>query len=764
MKHTLFVLMIMIAITATMQAQTIKGYVVDSNRQPVEYATVVLQSPDSVYVGSAMTDSVGCFRFQSELNPYRLIIQHLLYNTKELEQNAADAGYIVLGDASHTLNEVTVKGYRPAVSVSEGRLTYDMPRLLQDKAVSNAYESLLQLPGVREQDGKVVLAGTNSLTIIINGKPTTMSAEQLTELLKNTPQSRILKAEVMYSAPPQYHIRGAAINLVLDGGVTTEKMFQGQVNASYIQRTYERQSAGVTLLYSTPKFSTDLMYSANNGRNLIRLDLISKHRLNNELYDIEQLDRGKSHSQNLNIRLGAEYKISEKDLLNLAYTSKLNTSYNSTLYSYGTFSNSRNHKVNANPGQMHNISLSYTSGIGLNSGVDYTYYKDNTIQNFSDKSRNTDSRFVATSLQEINRLKVYMSQEHHLSGDWSLNYGGTFSFASDNSSQIYTDVQGLDLSAKDTHSRLDEYTYNLYGGFSKSFGEKLSLSASLSGEFYKFDSFSRWSLFPTLEMTYTISPEHVMQLSLSSDKSYPGYWEMHGAISYINGYAEIHGNPYLRPSTDYSVRMNYILKSKYVFSLYASHQDDYFVQLPYQSSERLALIYKTTNFDFKQSFGASATLPFTVGGWLSSRFDLDGFYNRSKNSHFNDIAFDNSKWILYSSLNNTFNISSKPDIKAELSAAYITSFIQGPGDLPGMWNIDAGLKWSFAAKKAEIKVKATDLFKAWNPEMRLRYATQNIKMCPDQDSRSLTVSFSYKFGGYKGKSHKAVDTSRFGYN
>ena len=44
-----------------------------------------------------------------------------------------------------------------------------------------------------------------------------MSYEQLINLLKNTPASRVEKAEVMYSAPPQYHVRGAAINLILKG-------------------------------------------------------------------------------------------------------------------------------------------------------------------------------------------------------------------------------------------------------------------------------------------------------------------------------------------------------------------------------------------------------------------------------------------------------------------------------------------------------------------------------------------------------------------
>lgn len=48
----------------------------------------------------------------------------------------------------------------------------------------------------------------------------------------------------------------------------------------------------------------------------------------------------------------------------------------------------------------------------------------------------------------------------------------------------------------------------------------------------------------------------------------------------------------LKPSTDYSANLNYILKNKYIFSLAYDYQPDLFQQLAYQSTERLALIYK----------------------------------------------------------------------------------------------------------------------------------------------------------------------------
>ena len=44
-------------------------------------------------------------------------------------------------------------------------------------------------------------------------------------------RDRVEKVEVLYAAPPQYHIRGAAINVVLRRRFG--RSFSGQVNGTY---------------------------------------------------------------------------------------------------------------------------------------------------------------------------------------------------------------------------------------------------------------------------------------------------------------------------------------------------------------------------------------------------------------------------------------------------------------------------------------------------------------------------------------------------
>lgn len=96
-------------------------------------------------------------------------------------------------------------------------------------------------------------------------------------------------------------------------------------------------------------------------------------------------------------------------------------------------------------------------------------------------------------------------------------------------------------------------------------------------------------------------------------------------------------------------------------------------------------------------------IPFKAGSVLDSRLTLNGYYDKMKCDNYHDISFNKDNLAFYAELNNTFNISSKPTIKAEVSGSYITRNIQGPMTISSMYNVDAGLKWiSPTAKRRSL--------------------------------------------------------------
>lgn len=177
------------ASTTSAPAGQVTGCVVDRTGEPVPGVAVVMLDRDSLYVAAAASDARGCFRIASRVRPYRLLFQHLSYRMQRLEGSADNVGVVTL-DASETAIEgVVVSAERPVVRVEEGRLDYDLEAATRGMTVNNAYEAITRLPGVSEQEGRLTLAGAGSVTVILNGKPTTMSTDQLEALLRSTPSS-----------------------------------------------------------------------------------------------------------------------------------------------------------------------------------------------------------------------------------------------------------------------------------------------------------------------------------------------------------------------------------------------------------------------------------------------------------------------------------------------------------------------------------------------------------------------------------------------
>lgn len=116
-------------------------------------------------------------------------------------------------------------------------------------------------------------------------------------------------------------------------------------------------------------------------------------------------------------------------------------------------------------------------------------------------------------------------------------------------------------------------------------------------------------------------------------------------------------------------------------------------------------------------------------------------------------------------MNNNIVLSNKPDLKMNISG-YITSptAIQGIYDLGASGDLSAGLTWTFNNDRAKIILKADDMFYTRTPYANIDFKGQKSKLKTVQDTRSVYISFIYRFGGYKDRESTGVDTSRFGTN
>lgn len=671
---------------------------------------------------------------------------------------AQNADSLRMDSIVHTLSEVTVKGERPAVIVQQGKLVYDMRRLLQKKGVDNIYEALKEIPGVSGQNGKITLGGL-PVTVVLDGKVSTMTPEQLETLLKSLPASRIDRIEVMYNAPAKMLVRGAMINIVLRHSPDDGVPLQGEANLAYNQEHDARFGERLSLLYSRGKFSMDMMYLHSHGDSYSTTGEVSHHVLDDgTTHDLNTREVAHSHDYGHDYRIGMDYNFAQSHQLSLVYTGSISKSRNRQNITGNVKGTNRlgDHR------DLHNLRLDYQAPSGMKMGVEMTYYHDPENQYMNSTLPTGALYYIVDNDQRINRWKASVSREHHLARNWSVNYGAVYTSSVNHSLQNYAEAeQTTGDEPSSSFTRLREDNANVYFGFNKDFGKKLMLEASLAGEYYHTPVWHQWNLYPTFNLTYLPSAGNMLQLGFSSDRNYPDYWSMTNFSTYSNGgYNEITGNPYLQPSREYQLQLVCVWKDKYQFVAWFSHEQDYFVQTPYQRHDRLTVSYQYQNLDFQQQAGVQAALPFKFGSWLDSRMELTGVWMREKDAHFYDIPYDRHIMIGLATLKNIMTLSSKPFVIMSVDGSFQSRAIQATYDLPASGRLDASASWHFLKKKAILKVFCNDIFQTSVINPRINYMGQNLSM-DFSCYRQFGVSFTYKFGGYKEKKREAVDRSRF---
>ena len=105
-----------------LDAQTVSGRITDRESSPVTGAAVVLQTPDSIFVGAAVSDANGHFTLSAQPEQYRLIVQHLLYRSRTVNGTGKDVGTIVLQPADRTIGEVVIKSRAPHSKSGRGEV------------------------------------------------------------------------------------------------------------------------------------------------------------------------------------------------------------------------------------------------------------------------------------------------------------------------------------------------------------------------------------------------------------------------------------------------------------------------------------------------------------------------------------------------------------------------------------------------------------------------------------------------------------------
>lgn len=729
-------------------AQGISGCVIDSNGQPISQATILLYTVDSMFVETGISTEDGFFKLDSNIRPYRLRVQHIAFKPHEILSSQDKLGNIALELKSQELENIVVTAKRPTVSLQNGRLTFNPQQLSKLKVLSTAFDLLCETPGLQSADNEnISVSGVGGTpAILINGQPSTRDYASTLLYIKSLPASRVRQIEVVHNAPPEWNVKGAAVNIIIKEELSD--MLNAQFQTQWKNRHANSFDQTISVMFSKGRLSADFMYKIEEEKSINQTSLFVKHNVFGNITDIYNQTRRQGETPiSHNIYMSVNYSPLEKHRVNLSYNATLLPSKSQYISSNNSILGISN-QLNVQKNNLQNISVEYSMPKRFRIGAEYLYF--NTRQVYTGKISETP---VSYSLyQKINKYHTYFRGQNRISDRVNLSYGVNYTYTNSHSEQ--------------TRLRTSTSNENIVNVFLQAgtsfFSGKMRVNAALVGEWYRIQDYQKKSILPNITIGYRVADNHLLNIGYQAFHNYPNYWLRQNYIQEVDGYEIRLGNPDLKVARYNLLSMNYIFKQKYFLTMsYYRVRDAFFTQR-YQANDKLQSVYQVTNNDLSELTHLSLTFPVTIANRWYLTFIPSSFYERFKMADWHNLSFDISGWTANMTVKSQLRLFSRPKLIFTTRAFAGTSNKQGIMKVDGVWFVDAGLQMSLIKDMLQIGLHANDIFESSIPMLHTRFKEQWSDYDWSGYSRSIILSVTYRFSKYKEQTRKMVDTSRMG--
>lgn len=469
------------AIAQTPAAIKISGKLTDTvTKKPIATATVTLTTDDTQLL-STLTQADGSFNFGNlKTGKYQLSIKSVGYLPVASVINIkADTslGVICLKPDVKSLAEVQVKSSRPLIQQKPGKLIYDMQADPEAKA-RTLIDIFPRLPFVTvDADGNVMLKGSPSFKVFINGKPSAMMDNNLKNILRTMPASSIDRIEIITQPPAKYDAEGIGgiINIITKK--SADDGYRGNINIS--ERGPEGgPNGGGSFTIKDGKFGLNAYAGAGVYNSPQSSFTTTQQSYGSNASFLDQNGYRQNNSKNGYMGAELSYEIDSLRLLsgNFSYNGYGNTgsSFQTSLLTSADSVLQAYHLQNNSSGGGHggDASVNYQLGFKGNKNQLLTLsYRYSGYQNSSINGQ-VFSREVNYPVANYRQPDTERTSEHTLQADYvttagkvNIELGGKAIFRADQSSYRYL---GLDSASQQyiedpTQSNIFHYSQDVYG-------------------------------------------------------------------------------------------------------------------------------------------------------------------------------------------------------------------------------------------------------------------------------------------------------------
>lgn len=768
---------------ATSGQGKVSGTVQDQEtKAPLGFANVVLLTVrDSSLVTGATSDIEGKFELgRVPQGSFILRISSVGYPTKFIpninilaSENHVRLGAIPVKGGATQLKEVQIVTERPIVEYELDKKVVNVERDIAAQSGTVA-EVMQNVPSVTvDVDGNVSLRGSSNVTILVDGKRSSLANLSLDQI----PANLIENIEIITNPSSKYDPEGTSgvINLVLKKDKKPGFHGSATLNAG----TYENYNTSLNLNYRYFKWSINGGYDFRH-RTRPGWNSSSTTYFGDTLSYLEQNGERDNLDISHNFRLGADYFLTPKRTLSVSalYRTDDEEGSNSIFYRFlnedRQLTSSRNRRTeDTEEGYNVDLTMGYrqvferkgqelTADLIFTDNVDeekslFTEYEltssalaqiQNTITD--DKNR----RFVAQAdyaypISENSRFETgFRSSLQRLDEDSRF-----FDFDNKSNQFVYNDTIS-------NHFVYDEHVHALYGIYNnkhKRISYQLGLRAEqtlttsdqrTSNEVFKNDYFS---LFPSLFVTHDINKDNKVQFSYSRRINRPRSRFLNPFVDLSDKYNVDYGNPELMPEFINSLELGYLRywgSSSLNISTFYRHTTDQIQRLRTSSNvtdENGETFIRTEttfiNLSDGTSYGVELAATHEPTKWWRLNGGITGFQTELNDTQ-GDTELSNSQLSWNAKINSTMTVWKNMDI--QLSGNYRSPMASIQGRIKEMYSADLGIKKDVLKKKGTILFRVSDIFDT--REFNFLSYSDNFRTESNnkRQSRIFYIGFTYR--------------------
>ncbi|MBL0146707.1 MAG: carboxypeptidase regulatory-like domain-containing protein [Chitinophagaceae bacterium] len=324
MKKQLLSLLAFAGFAFASQAQTatggkILGSIKDGGIQKIIDAASVslLKAQDSSLIKIAVTDKEGNFLFENLKDGDYLVLATSVGHAKTYSQSVTinssarnqQIGTLQLVQAGKNLKEVLVTGKKQFIERKADKTIINVDAMISNTG-STALDVLEKSPGVTvDKDGNISLKGKQGVMIMIDGKPTYLSAPEVSNMLRNMSSNQLDQIEIMTNPSAKYDASGTAGLINIKTKKNKQKGFNGSITEAYGQGFYSKNNNSVSLNYKNGKYNVFSNFGSNYRKSYNDLYILRKFKnANGSIKSILEQNAYKTNTnKSFNAKIGVDF-------------------------------------------------------------------------------------------------------------------------------------------------------------------------------------------------------------------------------------------------------------------------------------------------------------------------------------------------------------------------------------------------------------------------------------------------------------------------